>query len=94
MAASYLKTEKQVFDLYDQDSKGWLSKHELKCALIYLTGEKPSYSLVKRLTTTYGKQIGYENFRKIYSGLNASDADLATESFKAVDREAKGFLTF
>ena len=54
-----LKSCKEVFAFFDAEKKGYLTKHQLKCSYIYLTGEKPTYSFLKSLIARYGREIDY-----------------------------------
>ena len=39
----------KVFKIFDKQKKNYLNKHELKLAIVYLTGLKPRYEELKKL---------------------------------------------
>lgn len=61
-------TVASAFRKYDQESKGYLTLHETKCALIYLTGVKPTYEQNKNMLAAIknAKHLSMEVFSKVY----------------------------
>ena len=56
-----------AFKKYDKANNGYLNWHQVKCALIYLTGEKPNYQQSKLLRPTNSQHIDSSTFTSIYS---------------------------
>jgi Ca2+-binding EF-hand superfamily protein len=65
---SNLFTVEKSFQKYDQDGKGYLTLHEAKCALIYLTGVKPNYEQTKNMLASIknAKHLTLDLFTKLY----------------------------
>jgi Ca2+-binding EF-hand superfamily protein len=42
-------TKQEIFELYDKEKKSFLSKHQLKLALIYILGYKLRYDEIKKI---------------------------------------------
>ena len=85
-----MKSIKEAFEYYDNGSKGFLTSHELKCCVIYLTGVKLSKLAMSRLKDK-GKEFYFNDLNNIAN--NQIKEDPATEVFNALDIENKGYLT-
>ncbi|EDO37209.1 predicted protein [Nematostella vectensis] len=89
----------QAFQLADKTSKGYLDKHDLKVAFVYLFGYKPSSYEVQELMnksnddTSSGMTI--DTFLRIASTktLAQDPDDHIRQVFQAFDMECRGFIT-
>lgn len=86
-----MKTPKEAFEFYDEGQKGYLTSHELKCCLLYLTGVKLSHITSKILRDRSSKFYLQDVIRLAESQLKE---DPGTEIFNALDFQQKGYLTY
>lgn len=86
-----MKSNKEIFDYFDEGQKGFLTSHELKCCVVYLTGSKLSKIAAKRLREAK-KKFDFQDLVKIVESQIREDP--GTEIFNALDINRKGYLTF
>ena len=86
-----MKTTKEAFDYYDSENKGFLTAHELKCCIIYLTGTKLSKLAMSRLKE-HKSEFTISDLNSILA--NQIREDPYTEIFNALDQNNKGYLNF
>lgn len=85
----------RVFEDSDDGHKGYLSRTDLKVAMVSLFGYKPCKYTVDELMGTLQCGMSKETFIALMTQkMAAVDKDEETrEMFRAFDRESKGFLT-
>ena len=97
----------KIFRSFDKNLKGYLTKHELKCALIYITGNKIDYEILTNLwkkredfykkieRSTKGISCDYLNeiCRNCAEIYPSNDKKLEIE-FNSLDIEGKDFIDF
>eukprot|EP00899_Mesostigma_viride_P008983 jgi/Mesvir1/18086/Mv09387-RA.1 len=86
----------ESFDIFDGDSKGWLTRHELKCAIASLCGMKPSRTEVDFITSHSpdGQTSRAVFLSYMHDKLRHSDMDENIRRiFKAFDARSAGFIT-
>jgi Ca2+-binding EF-hand superfamily protein len=86
-----MKTPKEAFDFYDSDHKGYLTSHELKCCILYLTGVKISH-ITSKVLRDRSSQFSLQDVIRVME--NQIKEDPGTEIFNALDFNQKGYLTF
>ena len=86
-----MKTPKEAFDFYDENKKGYLTSHELKCCVIYLTGTKLSKVAMHRFKDK-GNNFEFQDLVKIVQ--SQIQEDPASEIFNAIDLRSKGYISF
>lgn len=90
------KNVEESFKRYDEGSKGWLSRQDLKCAMASLTGYKPSKVEVENIMRgTKDEQICLQVFqRHMEEKLAMLDPDERVRRlFKAFDIRCCGFIS-
>mmetsp|Transcript_6240 Transcript_6240/g.7161 ORF Transcript_6240/g.7161 Transcript_6240/m.7161 type:complete len:169 (+) Transcript_6240:96-602(+) len=91
------RTIKDSFQRFDQDSKGWLSRHELKCAMASLTGVKPTKVEVENILhrVAEGGPVDLPIFEKyMQDKLKHVDPDeTVRQLFKAFDVRCVGYVS-
>jgi len=89
----------EAFSLADIDNKGYLSRFDLKVAMVSLFGYKPSSFEVNDIISKIDKNecpgITFDQFTVIASNkLKAQDDDdYIRQIFRACDLECRGFIT-
>ena len=91
------------FKAFDSGDKGWLNKHDLKCAFISLVGRKPTPAVLARMRDACPRgEVELRHFRAFLEpGLSADARDLgpaaardrARAAFDAFDRNRRGYVT-
>ena len=91
------------FKAFDSGDKGWLNKHDLKCAFISLVGRKPTPAELARMRDACPRgEVELRHFRAFLEpGLSADARDLgpaaardrARAAFDAFDRNRRGYVT-
>jgi Ca2+-binding EF-hand superfamily protein len=85
-----MKSFKEAFDYYDTENKGYLTSHQLKCCVIYLTGSK----LTKLTMTRLKEKTQFFSFQDLNTIISSQvKEDPATEIFNCLDIENKGYFT-
>ncbi len=93
----YMARVRSVFNRWDEESKGFLSREQTKLAAISLLGTKPSRNELHLFCGPKDDPVGleYNRFsdfmREKYS--SRSEDDEIRQAFKAFDRYSSGFLT-
>lgn len=85
-----MKSVKEAFNYFGGFNKGYLTSHELKCCVIYLTGTKPSKVTMKKLKETTS-EFTIQDIYEIAGSQTKPDS--ASEIFSALDAKNKGFIT-
>jgi Ca2+-binding EF-hand superfamily protein len=86
-----MKNNKEAFEYFDEGQKGYLTSHELKCCVVYLTGTKLSKIAARRLRECK-KEFSFQDLIKVVE--SQIKEDKVTEIFNALDINQKGYLTF
>lgn len=90
-----MKTLQTVFNRYDLGAKGYLTPHELRCALVYYTGHKPSPVIFQRWKAQFGSKFTMQDFERILnSQVQASVDERILEYFEALDLKGEGYISF
>ena len=95
---------RQIFHDYDSDRDGFLTRRQLKLAVIAVFGYKPSSTETRRLvdSSVFDEDVGVEKEAVSLAGFLSfcqrrqarEDSSLETRRvFNALDQEARGFLT-
>ncbi|CAG9321519.1 unnamed protein product [Blepharisma stoltei] len=87
-----MKNLREIFDYFDQDKKEHLTPHQLRCALIYITGNKPSKIYMNRLKEQYSKTFTFPDFVGIVKMQETPDR--ALEILQALDLQNEGFINW
>lgn len=85
-----MKNLREIFDYFDQDKNEALTPHQLRCALICLTGNKPSKVYINRLKDQYAKTFTFPDFVAIARLQSSQDKSL--EALQALDLRNEGFV--
>ncbi|KAM9294356.1 EF-hand calcium-binding domain-containing protein 11 [Gastrophryne carolinensis] len=87
----------RVFAACDEGEKGFLSREDLKVAMVMLFGYKPSKMEVDAILSSIGRTEGVhaEEFVKLMSVKRRAQLDFGQqrEIFSAFDVQCRGFLT-
>ena len=86
-----MKSNREAFEYFDEGQKGYLTSHELKCCVLYLTGTKLSKISARRLREVK-KEFGFQDLTKAVESQKKEDQ--VTEIFNALDINQQGYLTF
>jgi len=81
-----------VFKKYDKSSKGYLTRHELKCALAFLLGKVVDYKTIKWCQGIAGREakgFGYESFAQIVEALHKEELDPEERMIKSMFKSFK-----
>lgn len=90
-----MKSLSSVFSRYDIGSKGYLTPQELRCALVYFTGHKPSPVIFQRWKTQFGSKFSLQDFERIYSSQIQPNVDeRIMDYFEVLDCRGEGFISF
>ncbi|KAG2391879.1 hypothetical protein C9374_013364 [Naegleria lovaniensis] len=84
----------EIFEMYDTDHKGGLSKLEFKLACISLLGFKPSKFERKELFPTTQSTVNRSLFVEIISKkmMRMDEQDRMRQIFNTFDKERKGYI--
>ncbi|EFC43250.1 predicted protein, partial [Naegleria gruberi] len=85
----------EIFELYDTDRKGYLTKIEYKLAYISLMGHKPSKFERKELFSSSRPVVRRQFFMELMNKklMRSDQQDRIREIFNTIDSERKGFIT-
>ena len=101
--AEVAKSVAASFKAFDSGDKGWLNKHDLKCAFISLVGRKPDAREVSTMRDLCPRgEVDLRHFRMFMEpGLVAAAKDTSQRAvhertiatFRAFDRNDRGYIT-
>eukprot|EP00238_Polyblepharides_amylifera_P004585 CAMPEP_0196581250 /NCGR_PEP_ID=MMETSP1081-20130531/33183_1 /TAXON_ID=36882 /ORGANISM="Pyramimonas amylifera, Strain CCMP720" /LENGTH=154 /DNA_ID=CAMNT_0041901407 /DNA_START=72 /DNA_END=533 /DNA_ORIENTATION=+ len=84
----------ESFQEFDEGSKGWLSKSDLKCAMLSLFGRKPTKDEVEQLMQPCDYQLDFGAFQTAMEEKLSllEPGDRIRQIFKAFDKRCFGFI--